>query len=66
MSNIFKYLEDNDFPINYTEHFKEIFKYYINIEKNKKKENNKLKINNTKEDEIIDDNDKKPNNEKEL
>ena len=54
MSNVFKYLEDNNFPINYTEHFNEIFKYYINIEKNIKKGNNKTKINNnTKENKII-------------
>ena len=54
MSNVFKYLEDNDFPINYIEHFNKIFKYYINIEKNIKKGNNKSKINNnTKENKII-------------
>lgn len=52
MSNIFKSLEDNNFPINYIEHFKD--KFRLDIKKpieNKEKSNNLKEINEDKETE---------------
>ena len=68
MKAVFNYLKKIDFPIDYIDHFEEKFKEEINKTKkiDKPKEKNKLKINNTKEDEIIDDINKKLNDEKEI
>ena len=68
MKAVFNYLKKIDFPIDYIDHFEEKFKEEINKTKkiDKPKEKIKLKINNTKEDEIIDDINKKLNDEKEI
>lgn len=72
MKAVFNYLKKIDFPTDYIDHFEEKFKDEINKTKkiDNPEEKSRLKINNTKEDEILDENeiiddiDKKSNDEK--
>ena len=53
MKAVLSYLEKNNFPINYTDHFKEKFRLEIEkITENKKKSNNLKEINEDKKEEI--------------